>query len=236
MCLSWAGYAGWQRQPNALSVQQCIEETITTFLGTPTTITGCGRTDAGVHASQYVFHFDTESTIPPDFMYRINRMLPVAIAILDVRQVAVDLHARFSATSRSYTYHVTFAKDPFSQDTAYYYPYPAPLDIALINQATDLIRQASAFKPFCKTGSDTPHFLCDVTEAKWEINAIGATFHITANRFLRGMVRLIVGTLLNVGRGKIKIEELRIALESQQSLTLAESAPAHGLFLTEVRY
>ena len=228
-------YVGWQKQPNGISVQSVIEEKMSTFLRSDIEVTGCGRTDAGVHAPYYVFHFDHDD-LPEDLLFRLNQMLPEDIAFRSVRQVSDDAHARYAAIERSYQYALTFIKDPFHLQTRCYYPQGDRLDFDLLDQACALLKEYQAFKPFCKTGSDTPHYLCDLREASWERSDTGATFTITANRFLRGMVRLIVGMMLNVGRGQLSWEEVKTALETQEPLPRADSAAAHGLHLTRVHY
>jgi len=160
-------YVGWQRQPNGLSVQQVIEESMSTVLRGQTQIVGCGRTDAGVHAQQYFFHFETEMPLPEGFMFKLNRFMPNDIAFNDVRLVEDDMHARFSATSRSYKYYLSLRKEPLRQHIAYEYRYPGELDFDLMNEAGDLLKEYKEFKTFCKQGSDTPHYLCDLTEASW---------------------------------------------------------------------
>ena len=229
-------YVGWQRQPNGLSVQEVIESSISTVLRNETQIVGCGRTDAGVHAQQYFFHFDAEEELPEGFMFKLNRFMPDDIAFYDVKLVDDDMHARFSAISRSYKYNLSLRKEPLRQHIAHEYRYPGELDFDLMNEAGEMLKERKEFKTFCKKGSDTPHYLCDVTEASWSCNQHSATFEISANRFLRGMVRLIVGMMLQVGRHQLSLAALRQALDDQVQLKKSESAPAHGLHLVEIRY
>lgn len=229
-------FVGWQKQPNGTSVQGVIEERISTFLRTPVEIIGCGRTDAGVHASQYIFHFDVPESLPSDFRYRINQMLPMDIALQQIREVAEDAHARFSAIERSYQYHVHFEKDPFVQLTSLYYARGGKLDWERMQKAGEVLMGFQEFKPFCKSGSDTPHYLCDLRKANWLLDGESAVFTVTANRFLRGMVRLMVGTMLQVGNGSLGLDALRETMHEQRPLKQAESVPAHGLHLVDVRY
>jgi len=228
-------YAGWQRQKAQPSVQQTIEQALSVILRNKITITGCGRTDAGVHALQYFFHFDTRHDLPNRFIYKLNQYLPADIAFAGCQLVDDDAHARRDAVSRTYRYFLHFNKDPFSTDSVYY-PYRTAIDVVLMSAAAALLTEFETFKPFCKTGSDTPHHLCDVTSVHWDIDKHRAVFTMKANRFLRGMVRLVVGMCLNVGRGKISLNEVREAMDQQMELRLSESAPAHGLFLIEVEY
>lgn len=229
-------YVGWQIQPNGTSVQGTLEEAFSTILRDKIDIVGCGRTDAGVHAQNYVFHFDTDAGIPENLLYKLNRYLPDDIALQSMREVGEDMHARFTATSRSYKYYLTLEKDPFRTETAMYYPYPDPPDWGLMNEAGRLLCQYKEFKPFCKAGSDTPHYLCDMTLAHWDYTDVDAVFTITANRFLRGMVRLIVGTMLQVGRGQMTLNELRQVMDAQVALDKPESVVAHGLHLVRIEY
>ena len=229
-------YVGWQRQPNGLSVQEVIENSISTVLRKEIQIVGCGRTDAGVHAQQYFFHFDTEERLPEGFMFKLNRFMPNDIAFYDVKLVEDDMHARFSAISRSYTYYLSLRKEPLRQHIAFEQRYAGDLDFDLMNEAGTILKEYQEFKTFCKQGSDTPHYLCDLTKASWSHDQNSATFEISANRFLRGMVRLIVGMMLQVGRHQLSLVELRKALDDQVQLKKSESAPAHGLHLTNVEY
>jgi len=229
-------YVGWQVQPNGTSVQGVLEEALSTILRDNIEIVGCGRTDAGVHARNYVFHFDSEADVPENVLYKLNRYLPEDIALQSMREAGEEEHARFSAVSRTYNYYLSLNKDPFRKETSLYYPYPDPPDWQLMNKAGELLCQYNEFKPFCKAGSDTPHYLCDMTKANWEYTETDAIFTITANRFLRGMVRLIVGMMLQVGRGQMTLEELKGIMESQSALSKPESVAAHGLHLVDVEY
>lgn len=238
--LSYNGthYNGWQIQPNAPSVQQTIEKAFSTILRTPISITGCGRTDTGVHASQYFIHFDFDQEFPKSLNKRINKYLPPDIAIHRIFEVADDAHARFNANYRAYEYHVIFDKNPFLIERAFYYPFGKKLDFEKMQEAAKLLLEFDSFFTFCKTKSDAKTMLCDLhrSEWGWEKEGKHLVFHIAANRFLRGMVRLIVGMCLNVGLGKVTIEEVRFALENEKRLSKSYSVPPNGLFLSEVRY
>ena len=229
-------YVGWQKQPDQVSVQSVLEGELSTCLRIPVEITGCGRTDSGVHARQYYFHFDHGEMPPDDLIYRLNKMLPADIALHAIWRVSDDGHARFSAVQRSYRYHLNFKKDPFNTHTSLHYPYADNLDFDKMLEAGEMLLEYQEFRPFCKTGSDTPHYLCTLSEARWDRSGNKATFTITSNRFLRGMVRLVVGMMLQVGRDAILLDDLRKAMESQRPLKRADSAPAHGLYLTSVQY
>ncbi|MEM6317651.1 MAG: tRNA pseudouridine(38-40) synthase TruA [Bacteroidota bacterium] len=231
-------YFGWQIQPKDITVQGVLEQTFSTILRTPIAITGCGRTDTGVHASQYFAHFDFTGDLPQNFLYRINKFLPKDIAIRRIFPVAADAHARFDAYLRSYEYHIALEKNPFSLETAYYLPYAKKMEMAQLQAAASLLLEYDAFFPFCKTKSDAKTMLCDVQRVEWVFHESTGklVFHISANRFLRGMVRLIVGMCLNVGSGKLSLAEVRTALEEQKRLPKDASVVATGLFLTEIRY
>ncbi len=238
--LSYKGtnYSGWQRQPNAISVQQIIEEALSTILRTRIVITGCGRTDAGVHASQYFIHFDFEGEMLDSLTKRLNKYLPADIAISRIFDVDEKAHTRFDANFRAYEYHVIFDKDPFMTDSAFYFPFGKQLDFKLMQEAASILLKYDSFFPFCKTNSDAKTMFCKIERSEWVWEKEGKhlVFHIAANRFLRGMVRLIVGMCLNVGIGKVKIEELIEAMDKQERLKKSYSVPPNGLFLSEIRY
>ncbi len=232
-----AAYHGWQRQPHSPSVQQALEECLSVLLRQPIEVTGCGRTDTGVHASQYYLHFDFDGDFPIHFLRRLNRLLPPDIAVFRLLEVTPEAHARFDATRRSYRYHLTFRKDPFLQQVAYYYPYPQRPDFDHLLAAGRLLLDYDAFFPFCRSNSDAKTMRCDLQRVEWErVTNDNWTFHISADRFLRGMVRLIVGMCINVGTGQLPLEDVRLALDRQTRLEKAQSAPPQGLFLTEVIY
>jgi tRNA pseudouridine38-40 synthase len=231
-------YFGWQRQPNKVSVQEVLENSLSTILGSTIEIVGCGRTDTGVHAKQYFAHFDFAGEFPPAFLRRINKFLPKDLFIYRIFPVAPATHARFDAIARSYEYHLTFRKDPFRQETAYFYAYAEQPDFQKMQEAANLLLNYQLFAPFCKTGHDAKTMFCQLQRSEWIFSTDGqeAVFHITSNRFLRGMVRLIVGMCLQVGTGQISLEEVKTALENQTPLKKANSAPPQGLFLTDIRF
>jgi tRNA pseudouridine38-40 synthase len=236
--LSYNGtaYHGWQRQPNALSVQQVLEEALTTLLGTETAIVGAGRTDTGVHAKQLYAHFDADISVEEaaDLAFRLNRFLPKDIAICAIHAVNCEAHARFDATSRSYEYHITQKKDPFGSEFTYH--FNLPLDLDAMNTAAAVLLKHTNFKCFSRSKTDVKTYECEVTEAFWKQQNHKLIFYISANRFLRNMVRAIVGTLLDVGTGKCSLSDFQSILDSQDRTKAGSSAPAHGLFLTRVHY
>ncbi|MDX1665964.1 MAG: tRNA pseudouridine(38-40) synthase TruA [Saprospiraceae bacterium] len=236
--LSYRGtpFHGWQRQPNAPSVQQTLEEAFSTVLNTSITFTGCGRTDAGVHALKYFAHFDFEDAFPSSFLRRINKFLPPEIAVGRIVEVAREAHARFDAVERSYVYRITLRKDPFAVDSAYHFPFADKLDLDITHRAARLLLNFSEFFPFCKSHSDAKTMRCDLRQAEWIVKREELEFHIAADRFLRGMVRLIVGMCLNAGLGKVQLAEVERALAQQQRLDNSWSVPPQGLFLNSVKY
>lgn len=231
-------YSGYQEQPHRITVQGALEDALQLLLQQPTKVVGCGRTDAGVHALQYYVHFDTNNPLHPNFLYRLNRVLSSDILCYRVVEVAPDAHARFDATSRSYRYVVDAYQNPFRQETAYYCHYVHQLDIDKMQQAAQLLLQYKDFTTFCKSQTDTKTKLCDLYESYWEIDAQEQQliYHVRANRFLRGMIRLIVGMCLNVGKGNLELSVVKEALDQKETLKRALSAPATGLFLTDIHY
>jgi tRNA pseudouridine38-40 synthase len=231
-------YHGWQNQPEQISVQEVIEQALSTILGQEISVVGCGRTDTGVHARQYFLHFDCTETLPDGFLRRINKFLPKDIVIYRFIPVDSEAHARFDATHRSYEYHIDFVKNPFAHKTRYFYPYRERPNGQLMNKAAQLLLGYEEFYPFCKTHSDAKTMKCDLRRAEWMGSPEEGkmVFHIASNRFLRGMVRLIVGMCLNVGVGKVTIEEVKTAMDEQKLLAKSWSIGPEGLYLTDIRY
>ncbi len=230
-------YAGWQRQPNDRSVQQVVEEAFSTILRQDIELVGCGRTDAGVHARQYVAHFDAGPISQPEkTVYQVNAILPPDIAVHHLDQVHDAFHARYDAVARQYKYYMHGQKDPFLDHQSLYFHYHVELDREAMHAAAALLLQYNHFKPFCLTGSDARHFTCRIDHSEWVFDQGKAVYSIQANRFLRGMVRLIVGACLNAGLNKIKPDDLRKSLDEQSAVPHAWSVPAHGLFLERVDY
>ncbi|WP_370425188.1 tRNA pseudouridine(38-40) synthase TruA [Tenacibaculum dicentrarchi] len=228
-------YHGWQIQPDAVSVQEKINKAISTVLRENISITGAGRTDAGVHASQMFAHFDTDVVLTNKFAFRLNALLPDDIVIFNCKLVHNDAHTRFDASSRSYEYKIWLGRNPFSLDTSWQL-YNQKLDIELMNQAAKILYEHEDFECFSKVKSDVYTFNCDVTNAVWELNGNELTFHISANRFLRNMVRAIVGTLIDIGTGKTTIDDFNKIIASKNRSNAGTSVPAKGLFLTKVVY
>lgn len=229
-------YSGWQRQPNAMTVQEEIESKLSTVLNQQTPIVGCGRTDAGVHASQYYFHFEIETELPDELSHRLNRMLSTDIVIKSIRPVDSDMHARFSAKERSYAYHLTRNKSPFAFELKTHYPQFHLLDKNQLDDCAKLILSQSEFFPFCKSNSDAETMTCQIMTSDWDFSNDEYIYHIKANRFLRGMVRLLVGMSMRVAIGEINIQSVEEAFRNQTRLEKPLSAPASGLFLTQVEY
>lgn len=228
-------YAGWQRQLNALSVQEVLEKALSTFLRQEIGVTGAGRTDAGVHARQLMVHFDYDGPLNRGIYSGLNGILPHDIALNAVLlPQSADLHARFDATSRAYVYQILRRKDPEFRDFAHW--EKQSLDLPAMQAATRTLLDYEDFASFCKTGGNNRHYLCQMQEAYWEERGHLLLFHIRANRFLRGMVRAIVGTLLLVGQGKLDLEGFRNIIAAQDRSQAGANAPAKGLFLTEVQY
>jgi len=237
IALSYNGkhYHGWQTQPNAVTVQQTIEEALTTLLREKISILGAGRTDAGVHARLMYAHFDYEPTIDKNaLVHQLNSFLPSAIAIKDIYAVRSDAHARFDAEKRSYTYLLVQQKDPFLHDYAYY--LRADLDIEAMNEAAAILLETEDFQCFSKSNTDVKTYICDVQKAYWQQDDALLVFHITADRFLRNMVRAVVGTLIEVGLGRCSISQFVQILASKDRRKAGVSVPAKGLYLTEVQY
>lgn len=230
-------YHGWQIQPNAITVQEVFEKCLSTILRQPTSIVGAGRTDAGVHAAQMYLHFDTENKIEDlaQLCYKLNSFLPKDIAVLDAFAVADEAHARFDALSREYRYEISLKKDPFLQDFAWEIKH-LKLDVDLMNQAAEILLTHTDYEAFSRTHTDVKTFECEVTKAIWKQEGDRLWFEVKANRFLRNMVRAMVGTLVEVGRGRCSLTEFKEILDSKDRTKAGASAPAHGLFLYEVEY
>lgn len=229
-------FHGWQRQNNALTVQQILEESLSLIQGELLTVVGAGRTDSGVHARLMVAHFDVNelSYKKINFIFKLNQLLPKSIVILDLRSVKLEAHSRFDAISRTYFYYISLIKNPF--DYPLHYFYNGKLDWKLMNQASEILTNHKDFQCFSKSNTDVKTFLCDIDKAIWNLNDNGAVFEITANRFLRNMVRAIVGTLIEIGNGKKNINQLEKILASKKRANAGYSAPANGLFLTKIIY
>lgn len=227
-------FHGWQRQKNAITIQEEIETALLTLLRVETPIMGCGRTDAGVHAEQYFFHFDATQLELPHFIFKLNNMLSHSVGILTGMQVDDKAHTRFDAVSRSYRYDIHTHKDPFVHGRSNLVFQDMNLEI--MNEAAQVLLKTKDFASFCKAGTDTKTTLCNVTEARWEQRGSHLSFHITANRFLRNMVRAIVGTIMDVGKGNTTLLEFQKIIEQKDRSCAGKSANACGLYLTRVEY
>ncbi|WP_236977014.1 tRNA pseudouridine synthase A [Membranihabitans maritimus] len=236
--LSYDGtnYAGWQSQPNAIGVQSVIEDRLNTILNRQIKLTGCGRTDAGVHASDFYAHFDCEKILPENLVFRLNNFLPSDISIYSFTSVKDDAHVRFDAIQRSYIYHIHFIKDPFKKLYSFYYQKARHIGVEVLNEFTQRLLDYSDFKPFSKLHTDVKTFRCNLNTCHWTSTKNGMELHVTSDRFLRGMIRLITGASLYYAEGKITIDELDQAMQSQQRLQKNWSVPACGLFLSEIVY
>lgn len=234
--LSYDGtpFVGWQRQPAGDSVQSCLEDALSILFRKPISIVGAGRTDAGVHAHQLFAHVDLDEHVDQDLTFRLNKLLPKEIAVRNVIAVTQDAHARFDAVSRIYRYHITTQKNPFLQKRSY--QFAKPLDLDLMNQAAKILIDHKNFKCFSKSKTDVKTYVCDIQQVHWQQNGSELVFFIQANRFLRNMVRAIVGTLIEVGLRKISISDFEAILASRDRSQAGYSVPAHGLYLEKVNY
>lgn len=227
---------GWQSQPTKVAtIQGDIEYAFSTITRNKVEVIGCGRTDAGVHAKDYYMHLDLVEPMTWKLFGRVNNFLSDNIALLDFKQVADDGHARFDAISRSYQYHIHFSKSPFLLGRSHYFPYPR-IDRELLQSSVNMLMDYTHFDTFCKTNTDVIEKNCEITRSEWEFFPGGAIYHISANRFLRGMIRLIVGMSLQVSRGKLDIDYVKQQLVDQMPIDKALSVPAHGLYLCDIKY
>jgi tRNA pseudouridine38-40 synthase len=228
-------YHGWQIQQNANSVQAEINAALQIIFQENIETIGCGRTDTGVHASQFFLHYDCTKEIPKDFNYRINQILPSDISVLSIKKVEADFNARFDATCRTYQYFIHRNKNPFL--TKYSWQYSLPLNIQKMNKAAELLKNYNEFECFSKSNTQVISFVCKIYHARWKQDEnSNLIFEIEANRFLRNMVRAIVGTMIDIGKEKISIEDFCRIIESKNRSNAGASVPGKGLFLTKVIY
>jgi tRNA pseudouridine38-40 synthase len=236
--LSYKGtrYHGWQVQPNASSVQQILTDDLSLLLGEEIKLTGCGRTDTGVHARVFYAHLDVngKEVEEPDFLFRINQKLPADIAITEFLRVKEDAHARFDALSRTYEYHISRKKEVFGTELSHY--LYGELDFTSMQEACTILKDHTDFTSFSKIDTDTRTNDCRIDLAEWDMAEDRLVFTIRADRFLRNMVRAIVGTLLDLGFGRISLEDFRRIIDSRDRSEAGTSTPARGLFLTGVEY
>lgn len=227
-------YAGSQVQVNALTVQAELEKALAVYFRQPLSLTGSSRTDAGVHARQNFYHFDLPVPMNPRAIYNLNAILPADIAIKQLIPVPATAHCRFDAVAREYEYFIYQYKDPFLVDRAWYYPYT--IDWVGLQTAAGVVKEYTDFTSFSKRNSQVRTFNCNILYSEWKVLEQGAVFRVKANRFLRGMVRGLVGTMLQVGRGKITLEGFRQIIEAKDCTKADFSVPGHGLFLQKVEY
>ena len=228
-------FHGSQTQPNGNTVQAELEAAFATILREPIPLTFAGRTDAGVHSEKMVAHFDVAKAVPANFAGRLNNLLPDSIAVSDIQRVRDDAHARFDATARTYRYRITTKKDPFSYQ--FRTRLGVILDFTTMNRASELLLGRQDFASFCRTHTDVKTTICDVKEARWiQESETEYTFIITADRFLRNMVRAVVGTLFEVGKGKMTQDQFKAVIDSHDRCKAGHSAPAEGLSLVEIIY
>lgn len=215
-------------------MQEKLNQVFSTVLQEEIYMIGAGRTDTGVHAREMWAHFDSSSETVPELLFRFNNFLPADIALQEIIPVKENAHARFDATDRAYEYHVTTAKDPFRTHLSWWLRQEP--DVAKMNEAAAVLLEYETFTSFSKSGTQNKTDLCDVREARWEQEGSSLVFHISADRFLRNMVRAIVGTLVEIGLGKREVGDMAKVLEAKDRRLAGESAPAHGLYLTRVSY
>lgn len=230
-----ADYFGYQIQPNQISIQEVLEKALSTILREEIKTTGAGRTDTGVHAKKIFAHFDTAQEISNELPQRLNALLPASIAIKKIFKVADDLHARFSAIYRTYEYHISLTKNPFTEGFAWQI-WRKPLDIDKMNEACKILFDYDDFTSFSKLHTDVKTNLCKIYKAEWHQYEDSLVFTVSADRFLRNMVRAIVGTMVDVGIGKLQPMDLHRIIQAKYRNSAGASAPAHGLFLIDVGY
>lgn len=230
-------YHGWQYQPNAISVQEVIETNLSKVFRSKTSIMGCGRTDTGVHASQYFFHCDVDESLNNEFAFKMNGMFPKDISITKIHSVDEKAHARFDATKREYTYRISLVKDPFEVNRSWIIPY-YKLDIEAMQQAANDLKNYNDFPNLCKAGSDVKTHICKIfsSELSVQTNKNHLVYHIAANRFLRNMIRRIVGLLIQIGRGQLTLTDFNDCLSTKQPFKYITLAPPEGLYLSKIEY
>ena len=227
-------YSGFQTQENANTVQAEVEKAFRILQREEVEMTGSSRTDSGVHALQNFFHFDFGSELHPQFVYKINAILPPDIVVEGVKLVSDEAHCRFDALSREYKYFIYRHKDPFLEDRAYYFPYK--IDRLKLQQAADILKEYTDFTSFSKRNTQVKTFECSIERSQWIEEGDCLVYNVVANRFLRGMVRALTATMLKVGRGKLLLDEFRTIIEAKDCTRASFAVPAHGLFLVSVTY
>ncbi len=229
-------FHGWQLQPNVNTVQLQVNTALGKLFGEQIRSTGCGRTDTGVHASEFFLHFNATSEPREQLVFKLNKMLPQGIAVHRLINVDEKAHTRYDATERTYQYYIHFKKDPFLADTSYSYQFPKP-DFLLVQKAAAVLIGNKSFESLCRINHDAKTTICDVRRSEWEELANGQwRFTIVADRFLRSMVRMCVGACLTVGQGKLSLEELERTIQQEQRFSYLQAVPGHGLYLSKVEY
>ncbi|OSZ77279.1 tRNA pseudouridine(38-40) synthase TruA [Chitinophagaceae bacterium IBVUCB2] len=235
-------YSGFQSQQNANSIQAEVEKALAIIRREKIILTGSSRTDAGVHAHQNFFHFDTLDAISTwkavetedNLIYKMNAILPDDIVIKAIYPVAPEAHCRFDALSREYKYHIYNKKDAFKRERAFFFPYK--LDVEKMQQAASIVKEYHDFTSFSKRNTQVKTFMCQIIQSKWLIEEEMLVYNVIANRFLRGMVRALTATMLQVGRNKISLDQFRAIIEAKDCTKASFAVPPHGLFLVEVKY
>lgn len=236
MAYNGTRFHGWQVQPNGITVQECIQKALSAILRENIEVTGAGRTDTGVHASYFVAHFDCENAFAenPDLVHKLNSFLKNDLVIFSISKVGNDAHARFDAVSRTYQYHINLRKDPFSTEFSWHF-FRQP-NVDQMNEACKTLFDFSDFTSFSKLHTDVKTNNCRIMKAEWQQFGNKLVFKVKADRFLRNMVRALVGTLLEVGLGKMNVDGFRRVIEQKDRGAAGLSVPAHGLFLTDIDY
>lgn len=229
-----AGFGGFQIQKNTVTIQGALEDALAIIYRQPIALTGASRTDAGVHALQNFFHFDTDVLIEPKHLYNLNSILPNSVVVHAIYKVPNDAHARFDAVQRTYIYRIHKVKSPFSEGRSWFYPYPVNME--LLQAAADILLLYTDFESFSKKSTSVNTFECTISKALWVEEGQNLSFHIDANRFLRGMIKGLVGTMLQVGRGQLTIEQWEEIIQSKDEQKVDFSTPAHGLYLSSIKY
>jgi tRNA pseudouridine38-40 synthase len=228
------GFGGFQIQSNTVTIQGVLEDALAIIYRQPIELTGASRTDAGVHALQNFFHFDTEVLIEPKHLYNLNSILPNSVVVHAIYKVPNDAHARFDAVKRSYIYRIHKAKNPFLEGRSWLYPYPTSTKV--LQEAAAALLLYTDFESFSKKSTSVNTFECNISKALWVEEEQNLSFHIDANRFLRGMIRGLVGTMLQVGRGQLTMEQWHEIIRSKDAQRVDFSTPAHGLYLSGIKY
>lgn len=228
-------YSGFQVQENAITIQYEVERALQVLFRQPIALTGSSRTDAGVHALQNYFHFDSDILFKPQQLYNLNAIIAGDVVLKSITEVPAEAHSRFHAVAREYHYFLYDKKNPFLEDRAYFFPYTLNLD--LLNEAAGIIKEYRDFTSFSKRNTQVKTFICDIQHSQWQEGPENTLYyHVKANRFLRGMVRGLVATMLRVGRGTLSLSDFRKVIEARDCGKADFSAPGHGLFLVAVHY